>query len=96
MIAISHAGKPEEDHGDTAVSPIADPKVKSTNDKAAAVIAPAMIGAHSIYEEIGETMPRASAIATVISIPQSTETEDGQDEHDNHDQPDQIDVSEAT
>src|SRR6185503_12795504 len=100
--AITLAGSPELGQGDVADSPIAVPKVRSTNESAAASTAPANTGPHSM--KLGRapvgTTPAAGAVRVAPSSviwsfsshsESSAEAEDAEDEHDHNDQPNKVD-----
>jgi hypothetical protein len=95
--AITLADAPEFGHGDTADKPMAAPKVRSTNEMAAARNAPAITAPHStkLATAAGGVLEPAGAGPTVVmallSDGSSVQAEKAEDEQDDDHQTDEID-----
>ena len=98
MDAITLADAPEFGHGEVAERPMAAPKVRRTNESAAARKAPARTAPHSTKLEPGVAVTLAPdwswtylCHGVVLPACTSVETEKAQDEHHDDDEADEID-----
>src|SRR5215468_5963222 len=93
-LAISFVEAPTLGHGEVADKPIAVPKVRSTNEIAAASNAPASTAPHStkLTPATGAATPAAGADPTcVMTMPPLAKPKGAENEHHDHDETDDVD-----